>query len=222
MIFSRRTDSSRLSRVLVATLAVAASMALLTASAEAKKNKKKKKASSVSLEELFNPLLGPDYSHWLVGPIYELATESEIAEFLDLVSDDEATAFVEGFWKTRNEGTGFFEDSPQEIFEQRAVEADKRYTEGMFPGRRTPRGTLLILYGEPEEIDFESPEKVGGPPLEVWKYSKEDAEEGLNGETPKENYRFIELDGKTVRYNNNAVRRWELDNRARNPRFPNG
>lgn len=201
-------------------LLAALPLALLAASsADAKKKKKTKDAE---LEELFNPLLSPDYSHWLVGPIYRIASQQEVDQYLDLVSDGEAAAFIERFWRTRNEGTGFFEDSPQEIFEKRAGEADKRYTEGTVAGRRTDRGTLLILYGEPEEIEHESPEKVGGPPLEVWKYPKEAAEEGLDGELPKPSYRFLELGGKTIFYNNNAARRWELENRARQPRLPIG
>lgn len=214
-IFCARTLCSRpATRLLAWTLAAA--VALLAAPAEAKKGKKKDRDP----EELFNPLLGIEYAHWLVGPIYEMASEEEIAAYLDFVDDEEAKAFIEAFWKERNAGTGFFEDSPEESFSQRAHVADGRYTEGALPGRRTDRGTTFILYGEPEEIEYESSDKVGGAPLEVWKYP-EDAEAGLHGETPKKSYRFIEVGGHTVFYNQQALQRREIEDRRklRKPRY---
>ncbi|MEO1083690.1 MAG: GWxTD domain-containing protein [Acidobacteriota bacterium] len=149
-------------------------------------------------DDLFNPLLGPDYSHWMVGPLVEIATEDEVDDFLLLASDEDAQAFVEGFWQRRNAGTEVFTKTPQQIYEARAAEADKRYTEGAYPGRRTDRGAILILYGEPESIEFESPRKVDDPPLEVWRYKKR--EKGLDGEKPKKQYRFVDLGRTVVRY----------------------
>ncbi len=193
-----------------------AAVALQAAPAEAKKKGKKKDRDP---EELFNPLLGIEHSHWLVGPIYEIASEQEIAAFLDFVDEGEATSFIEEFWGKRNQGTGFFEDSPEEIFDQRAELADGRYTEGALPGRRTDRGTIFIVFGEPEEIEYESSDKVGGAPLEVWKYPK-DAEEGLGGESPKRSYRFIEVGESTVFFNQQSAHRRELEDRRRlKPRY---
>ena len=65
---------------------------------------------------------------------------------------------------------------------------------------------MLILYGEPESIEFESPRKVGDPPLEVWNYPK-DAPEGLDGEEPKRLYRFVDLGDTTVLYTGQKIRR---------------
>lgn len=185
-----------------------AAVALQAAPAEAKKGKKKARHP----EELFNPLLGIEYSHWLMGPIYEIASEQEIATYLDFVDDEEAKSFIEEFWKKRNEGTGFFEDSPEKIFKQRAELADSRYSEGALPGRRTDRGTIFILFGEPEKIEYESSSKVGGAPLEAWKYPK-DAKEGLGGEAPKSAYRFIEVGEHTVFFTQQAANRREIEDR---------
>ena len=197
---------------LCALLAVALAVLVLTAPAAAKKKK------SPDPEELFNPLLGIEYSHWLVGPIAEIADEAEVEEYLELVDDGEAASFIEAFWQRRNEGTGFFEETPQQLFEKRAEEADKRFTVGAFPGRRSDRGTIYILFGEPEEIDHPQPKKVGEPTLEVWKYPK-DAAAGLGGEKPKTTYRFIRVGDQTFFYTAASAQRRAIEDR-RHPRHP--
>lgn len=159
----------------------------------------KKKKLPTDPEELFNPLLGIEYSHWLVGPIARMATEEEIERYLQLASDEEAAAFIEEFWKKRNEGTPVFTDTPQEIFERRVAEADKLFTEGTFPGSHSDRGTIYVLYGEPEKRYYDRPRRVDEPVTEVWEYPK-DAEPGLDGEKPKRRYRFVKLGERTVLY----------------------
>ena len=157
-------------------------------------------------EELFNPLLGPEYSHWLVGPIYHMASDGEVEEFQLLVDDEEAKAFIAAFWKTRNAGTKAFTETPEQIFARRAEKADKEYSEGTYPGQRTARGTILILYGEPEDVEYESPRKVGERTLEAWIYPK-DAKPGLDGERPKQRFRFVEIGEQTVLYTGQSQRR---------------
>ena len=150
-------------------------------------------------EVLFNPLLGVEYSHWLVGPIVQMASEEEVSRYLALSTDAEAAQFVQEFWSRRNQGTAVFKETPQQIFEQRKAEADKRFTEAAYSGSRTDRGTVLVLHGEPKEIAFDTGEKVGDPTLELWKYPK-DAPAGLDGKRPKQLYRFIKLGEQTVFY----------------------
>lgn len=168
----------------------------------------------VDAEEIFNPLLGVEYSHWLVGPIYHIASDGEVAEYQQLTTDAEAAAFVAAFWERKNQGTDLFKKTPQQIFDQRAETADSRYSEGTFPGRQTARGTVYVLYGEPEETEFESSEYLDGPPVETWKYSKK-APKGLDGEKPKKEYRFVEIDGSTIFFNNRVG---ELEARKRQRR----
>ena len=180
--------------VLSGVLTLALTFLLWTATPALAAKKKPK-----SPEDLVNLLLGVEYAHWLVGPIREIATALEIDDFLLLDSDAQAEQFVVDFWAERNRGTPVFQKTPQQIFEARAVDADKRYTEGTYPGSRTDRGTIFILYGEPEEITFEAPRKVGGPTLEVWAYPKS-AEPGIHGEKPRKSYRFVEVRGRTVFY----------------------
>ncbi|MEM1205748.1 MAG: GWxTD domain-containing protein [Acidobacteriota bacterium] len=190
-------------RPFVLSLAVVVLWAWVGAAAVPAKKKPK------SPEDLFNPMLGVEYSHWLQGPIFEIATAQEVEDFLLITSDDEAQAFVDRFWDSRDpkgSGVDFFAKKPRQIFDERSVEADKRFSEGAYPGRRTDRGSVLIVYGEPEDIEFEAPRRVGDPTLEVWKYPK-DSEKGLDGEKPKKQYRFVRIGEKTVRYTGQPLRR---------------
>lgn len=172
----------------------------------------------VDAEELFNPLLGVEYSHWLVGPIYEMATEREVEEYLRLTSDQEAASFVEAFWARHNEGTELFKKTPQQLFNERAQTADSRYSEATYPGRLTDRGTVYILFGEPEDVEFESSEHLGGPPIETWIYGKGRGK-GLHGEKPDKRYRFMEIDGKTTFFNNQLSEREARRRQRRRPGF---
>ncbi len=172
----------------------------------------------VAAEDLFNPLLGVDYSHWLVGPIYHMASEQEVRDYLQLSSDEDAASFVEAFWNRRNQGTELFKKTPEQIFGGRAEKADNRYSEATFPGRLTDRGTIYILFGEPDETEFESSELLDGPPIEVWRYARDSAE-GLSGEKPKKQYRFMRIGDETTFFNNRMSEREARKRQRRRPGF---
>lgn len=202
---------SRARRVL--SLALVALLAL-SAPVVAKKGKKGKKPTSK--DELFNPLLGVDYCQWLVGPIARIASLEEIERYLQLVTDQEADAFVTAFWAARNEGTPVFQQKPEDRFKERVAEADKRFSEAAAAGSMSARGTIFVVYGEPQAIFFEEPRVVGDPSPEVWEYPK-DAPPGLDGEVPERRYRFIKLGDHTVFYEQKMRR----DPRLRDPLGPN-
>ena len=180
-------------------------LALLTAAPGLAKKKKKGPQKPTDPSELFNPLLGIDYSHWLVGAMAQIATLEEIETYLTLASDADAKQFIEAFWTKRAEGVGPFDKKPHQIFEQRAEEADKRFSEGTFPGRRTHRGAIYITYGEPESTEYETPRSFDDPTTELWLYPA-DAPPGLDGEVPRKEYRFVEIDGSWVFYTGQKVR----------------
>lgn len=131
--------------------------------------------------ELTNPLLGPAYAQWLVGAIAHMATEQERQSYLRLRNDQAAQAFIDAFWQ-RHQGL----IAP---YEHRAEEADRRFTEAAYPGRRTDRGTIFILYGEPDSIEYEEFRAIEEPTVERWRYDK-DRPVGLDDERPKRQYRF--------------------------------
>lgn len=148
---------------------------------------------------LLNPLLGPKYAQWLVGPIARIADRDEVEAFLQLTDDASAAAFIEAFWSHRG-------DQLKRRFDERCAEADDRYTEAAYRGCRTDRGTVYVLYGDPSEEDFDIAPYRGGPPLIVWRYDR-NAEEGLDGEEPKRQYEFIREGDLTTFFKSNQPRR---------------
>jgi GWxTD domain-containing protein len=141
--------------------------------------------------ELSNIRLGPAYSQWLVGPIVRMSTREEVDGYLALRDDASAAAFIEAYWQRRGAAV-------RRLFEQRAEEADRRFSEGGYAGRRTDRGAIFILHGEPKEIKFEPAEFRDEPAPEVWLY--ESSEIGLNGKVAASVYRFAKLGELTVFY----------------------
>ena len=144
------------------------------------------------LLDQINPLLGPQYARWMVGPIAELATEKERRAYLELTDDESAKQFSERFWSGERA-------SIRPLFDERVAEADKRFAEGTYAGSETDRGAIFIVYGEPAETEFEEHRDVRDPPVELWRYGKK-AEAGLNGRRPEKTYRFTKLDDVTVRF----------------------
>ena len=92
------------------------------------------------------------------------------------------------------------------MFEQRAQESDRRFTEAGYRGRRTDRGVLFVLHGEPAEIDYEINPLAEGPPLEVWSYPA-DAPVGLDGRRPRPRYSFYKPGDLTVLFPRHEVDR---------------
>ena len=171
------------SRIAVAVPLVATLVLLCAAGSRAAKPKK------YSPEDLINIFLSPEYSRWLVGPTARIASRDEVEQFLELMEDEAASDFIERFWKERGEETEWPAPPPRVIFEQRARQADIVYSESASLGRRTDRGTILVLYGSPAQSGFEISPRRGESPIEVWVYPK-DAPEGLDGKTPERYYRF--------------------------------
>ena len=156
--------------------------------------------------ELTNPRLSPEHSQWLVGAAGRMATAEEVQAFLRLADDAAATAFEESFWERRDPDTTRPGNPVRELFERRATEADRRFSEAGYRGRRTARGTYYVLYGEPEKIDFAVNPRAGEPPLEVWTYPRE-AAAGLDGRRPAASYRFVKQGDLTVLYQRPVVER---------------
>jgi GWxTD domain-containing protein len=151
-----------------------------------------------SLAELTNPFLGPDSSDWLVGPISRIATADEIKSFLALRDDAAAAAFIQQFWERRNPRQGAA-NSVLATFEERCEVADRKFAEGGLLGRRTDRGTILVLYGTPMKTGFEVAPAPNQSAIEVWRYSPS-APAGLDGKHPDELYRFTRRGELTVLY----------------------
>ena len=157
-------------------------------------------------EDIINIFLDLQHSQWLVGPIYYLATPEERDAFLALRSDEEAEAFIDAFWKRLDPDPGIFGNPARDLFERRAEVADRRYREQATVGRRTDRGAVFILFGEPEEIQYDVSGRPGEPDLEIWLYPRT-VEDALGGLEPDREYFFAEQDGRKSFYVPRASRR---------------
>ncbi len=153
---------------------------------------------SHSPAKLTNPFLGPAYTSWLVGAVSRLASPQEIQAYLALQDDQQAEAFVQGFWDRRDPAPDKRGNPIREAFEERSAGADRLYSEAGYLGRRTDRGLVHVLYGRPAKVDFEVSPVQGGPPVEVWLYGA-GAPSGLDGKRPG-TYRFIKSGDLTVLY----------------------
>lgn len=149
--------------------------------------------------DLLNPLLSPELAGWLVGAPGRMATDAEVREFTSLTDDAAALEFVERFWAARDPDPERPGNPVRELAEQRAAEADRRFSEAGRAGRATDRGTIYVLYGQPEKIEFEPSELYGEPPLELWRYPA-NAPEGLDGKRPQRLYRFVRRGDETKFY----------------------
>lgn len=161
--------------------------------------------------ELVNPHLGPEYAQWLVGAIVRLATPDEVDAYLALTDDAAAARFVEAFWARLDPAPDRPDNPVREAYDKRAAEADKRYSEAGYLGRRTDRGTTYVLFGPPTDVDYQiSPDPDDGP-IEIWEY-KSGVSAGLNGERPARAYRFIKRGDLTRLYTpTNKIGRTRID-----------
>jgi GWxTD domain-containing protein len=160
---------------------------------------KPRRPQRLTLADLTNPFLSPERTGWLIGAVSRLATQEEIDGYLALRDDAQAKAFVDGFWQRRDPDPLIPGNPVREHFEARSAQADKAFGEAGYLGRRTDRGTIFVLYGPPEAVDFEVGRGPSGSPVEKWIYT-EKTPSGLDGKRPQGAYRFAKRGDLTVFY----------------------
>ena len=167
-------------------------------------------AQDPSLVEDMNPLLGPKYAQWMVGAVGQIASKSEREEFLYLRSDAEAQRFIDAFWQTPEH------ELIRQLFDRRAEEADRLFSEAGIAGRKTDRGTILILFGPPTKEEIEELRNVDDPDVLLWSYDRKAVGKGLNGEKPAKMYRFVKV-GDFTRMFKKGDRLDPVEQRRRDP-----
>lgn len=102
-----------------------------------------------------------------------ISSESELKEFnaLSQISDDKRRLdakrrFLFNFWQKRSGTAGGFS---RKDYLKRVEDANQRFSGSFRKGWQTDRGRVLILYGEPSEID-RYPNTPEYNPYEVWNY----------------------------------------------------
>ena len=121
-------------------------------------------------EKAAKPKLPEKYRTWLEEEVAYIIAPMERDVFLKLQSDRERDLFIEAFWKQRDPNPGTPENEFMTEHERRLAHAD-RYLgrDAPRPGRRTDRGRIYIILGEPQDIQrFEG--KSSTYDAEVWFY----------------------------------------------------
>lgn len=121
------------------------------------------------------------YTRWIKEEVPYIITDEERASFKRLNTDDEREQFIEAFWERRNPNPASPENLFKEEYYRRIAYANERYASG-FPGWKTDRGRIYIMYGPPDETEsrpsggtYVRPMEEGGGetstyPFETWRY----------------------------------------------------
>lgn len=107
------------------------------------------------------------YNEWVDGPVSYIIHPGERSAFEKLTTDEERDQFIGQFWERRNPNPGSKTNAFKEEFYRRVNFADAHFVAG-YPGWKSDRGHLYILYGPPDEIQFH-PDATPHP-FSVWKY----------------------------------------------------
>jgi GWxTD domain-containing protein len=143
---------------------------------EEKVSKEEKRRQKAIQKEMESP-----YKKWLAEEVPYIITDEERGAFRKLSTDDEREQFIEQFWERRNPNPGSPENEFKEEYYRRIAYANERFASG-FPGWKTDRGRIYIVYGPPDEIEahpsggtYIRPTEEGGGetstyPFETWRY----------------------------------------------------
>lgn len=131
-------------------------------------------------KDLFKEL-SPQDKVWLENDVPDIITPEERKAFLELSTNEERDQFRESFWDRRNPDPESPVNSAKEEHYRRLAFADEHFSSGI-PGRKTDRGRIYIIWGQPDEIEshptggtYQRPMEQGGGestayPWEVWRY----------------------------------------------------
>lgn len=131
-------------------------------------------------KQLYKELGSPD-KDWLENVVPDIITPDERKAFLELSTNEEREQFIEIFWDKRNPDPESPINTAKEEHYRRLAYADEHFSSGI-PGRKTDRGRIYIIWGQPDEIESHpmggayqrSMDQGGGEsnayPWELWRY----------------------------------------------------
>ena len=111
---------------------------------------------------------------WLNEDVVYIITDEERAKFQKLTTDEERKKFIGQFWERRNPKPGATGENEflKEHYRRIAYANGRFRTVSGWPGWRTDRGHMYIVYGPPDKIESHA---NGGAqtsyPFEVWTYN---------------------------------------------------
>jgi len=118
---------------------------------------------------------------WPQDEVPYIISDEEKDAFKALKTDEEREQFIEAFWLRRDQTPDTVDNEYKEQYYQLIAKANEKFTSGI-PGWKTDRGRIMIMHGEPDEIQshpmggpFDRPIEEGGGrtntfPFETWRY----------------------------------------------------
>jgi GWxTD domain-containing protein len=118
---------------------------------------------------------------WPSTEVPYIIDPQEQAAFNKLKTDEEREQFIEAFWLRRDPNPETVDNEYRDEYYHRIQLANERYTSGI-PGWKTDRGRILIMHGEPDEVErhamggtlIRELDEGGGRtstfPFEKWRY----------------------------------------------------
>lgn len=103
-----------------------------------------------------------------VRPMKYLLNEEEM-EKVKAYDLDSLKVWFNNYWKVQDPTPGTVFNEKQDFYFKRVSEAVRSYSTGHEEGWQTDFGKILILYGEPNEIENKK-YSINSPPHIVWKY----------------------------------------------------
>jgi GWxTD domain-containing protein len=98
-----------------------------------------------------------------------IATAPETDRYKALSTEEAKREFIYTFWKARDENPADDRNENYLNYVKRVNESDARFTALGKKGWKTDRGRVLIVYGEPTEIQ-RYPNTTDARPYEIWRY----------------------------------------------------
>ena len=148
-----------------------------------------KPLSSKDLKERqrqFAKEMGLPDKDWLENVVPDIITPEERQAFLELSTNEERDQFRELFWQRRNPDPESQFNAAKDEHYRRLAYADEHFSSGI-PGRKTDRGHIYIIWGQPDEIESHP---AGG----AYQRSMEQGG-GESSAYPWENWRYRHLEG---------------------------
>ena len=122
--------------------------------------------------------LPADARAWLQDEVAYIITDREREVFLALETSDERKAFIDAFWRKRDPIPATPQNELKDEHYRRLEHADQKFREiASRPGRKTDRGRMYVILGEPRNIErFDNNNQVFT--TELWFYDG-DTSKGL-------------------------------------------
>ncbi len=127
-------------------------------------------APAAAGQKAVKPKLPENYKKWLDDEVVDIIAPMEREVFLKLQTDRERDLFIDAFWKQRDPNPDTPENEAKTEHYRRLAYVDRYYgRDAPRPGRKTDRGRIYVILGEPRDIQrFEGKSQTYD--TEVWFY----------------------------------------------------